>query len=245
MIDIHCHVLPGVDDGVADVASARALCELAAADGTRAIIATPHQRHPNWANNDRQLLEERWATLREAVSDLVEIHLGAEVHMDWGFLAELERGAEGSILPLAGSQYLLIELPRLEARVPAEDILHEVSLAGYRPILAHPEFIPYLARDLDRVGGLVASGVLLQVTAMSITGGSGRGPKQWVWDLLEEGWVHFVASDAHSPTWRPPGLSEARQAIAQRFDDDVARLLTEVNPGRVLANQELEARPGL
>ncbi|MBZ0113738.1 MAG: hypothetical protein K8J08_14830 [Thermoanaerobaculia bacterium] len=239
MIDIHCHVLPGVDDGVPDLAAARALCERAAEDGTTDIIATPHQRHPNWPNEDRGYLETVWRGLREHVGDLLEIHLGAEVRLDSHFLDELERRQSGHVLPLAGSRYLLIELPRAEVGPYPEDVLHEVSIAGYFPILAHPEMIPYLSNDLDRLESFVADGAMLQVTAMSVTGEFGRVPEQAAWSMLREGWVHFVASDAHSAAWRPPGLSSARAALTKQLGVDVASLLTQGNPARILENLPL------
>ncbi len=245
MIDIHCHLLPGVDDGVADLAMARAVCELAVADGTRAIVATPHQRHPGWFNGDRSLLEQRFEELQAAVGDLLTVKLGAEVHVDPGFLQELDQASDSQILSLAGSRYLLVEFPRFEPRLSPEEVLHEIDLAGYRPIVAHPEFIPYLADDLPRLERLVADGALLQVTAMCVAGEAGRAASRSVWQMLSEGWVHFVASDAHSPQWRPPGLSAAFRALSAELGEPVATLLTSTNPASVLDDRALNSPPTL
>ena len=240
MIDIHCHVLPGVDDGVPDVSAAEAFCKLAAKDGIREIIATPHQRHPSWANENTDVLRNKFTVLKEQVSKWVTLHLGAEIRLDSGLIDEIDRGAVGHVLPLAESRYLLIEFPRIDTGLPAEEILHELMIAGYQPILAHPELIPYLANDPGRLEGLLGDGSLLQVTGMSITGDFGKGPQATVWSLLHRGWVHFVASDAHSSDWRPPLLSRARQALSDDLGEEVATLLTEENPAKILSDEKLE-----
>ncbi len=159
--------------------------------------------------------------------------LGAERRVDSDLLADLERDAP-EVLPLAGSRYLLLELPRGPAGPEPEDLVHELLLGGWRPVLAHPELIPWLADDLDRVTALVERGVLLQVTATSLVGGFGRYPSERAWEMVEAGLVHFVASDSHSPTWRPPGLSAARNALTQRLGAAAAARLLVDNPERVL-----------
>jgi len=117
--------------------------------------------------------------------------------------------------------------------------VHELLLGGWRPVLAHPEVLPWL--ELPRLGALVEGGALLQVTAAAITSDFGRYPHQKVWELLDEGLVHFVASDSHSPTWRAPGLAKARTLLTQRLGSATARALVEDNPASVLADVPLQA----
>lgn len=244
MIDIHSHVLPGIDDGADDLATAVAMCRLAADDGCTAIVATPHQRTTHWENADRRGLRALRDRVAEAVGDAIEIHLGGEVRVDGELLADLGAGDPGhGPLPLAGSRYLLLELDRHQLRLAAEELVHELVVAGWRPIFAHPEFIPPLARDLDRVAGLAASGALFQITAMSLTGDFGRVPRQVCHDLLDRGLVHFVASDAHGIVHRPPGLSRARRAVAARWGEATAAWLTRDNPRAVLEDRPLAAAP--
>lgn len=114
-------------------------------------------------------------------------------------------------------------------------------VAGWRPIFAHPELIPALARDLDRVADLAAAGALFQITAMSLTGDFGRTPRQVCHDLLDRGLAHFVASDAHGVDHRPPGLSRARRCLAERWDEETAERLTRDNPLAVLEDRPLTA----
>ena len=239
MIDLHCHVLPGVDDGAADLSAAVEMCRLAATDGCRTLVATPHQRHPSWANDDRPALESRFRELQAAAEGLVELRLGAEIRADSSLLAEVDELPGGALLRLAGSRYLLVELPPVEVGIEPETLVHELLVAGFRPILAHPELVHYLAGDLPRAGRLVAAGALLQVTAMSLTGDFGRLPRQASWELLRAGHVHFVASDCHSPDWRPPGLSRARRLVAETCGEEVAGRLTEDHPAAVVADRDL------
>jgi protein-tyrosine phosphatase len=250
MIDIHSHVLPGIDDGADDLATAVAMCRLAAADGCTDLVATPHQRTAHWDNSDLARLEELRRAVADELGDEIEIHLGGEVRVDPGFLAELwdaeQEGAGGhGPASLAGSRYLLLELDRHDLRfdlgLDPGDLVHELVVAGWRPIFAHPEFIPALARDLDRVADLAAAGALFQITAMSLTGDFGRTPRQVCHDLLDRGLAHFVASDAHGVDQRPPGLSRARRSLAERWGEETAERLTRDNPLAVLEDRPLTA----
>jgi protein-tyrosine phosphatase len=243
VIDLHCHVLPGVDDGPATLADAVAMCRLAAADGCHTLIATPHQRHPLFEGLDRARLEAARQELIAALGPEPQVLLGAEVRVDSELLADLDR-EPCEVLSLAGSRYLLVEMPRNLQPPAPEDVVHELLVAGWQPVLAHPEVIPWLAEDLDRLADLVAAGALLQVTGAALTGDYGRVPADRAWRMVEAGLVAFVASDAHSPGWRPPGLAAARTAITRRCGAAVAERLVADNASRVLAGQpQLTALP--
>src|SRR5262249_7803002 len=148
--------------------------------------------------------------LQDEVGPGFRVHLGGEIHVDSELLDEVEKlPAGGGLLPLAGSRYLLIEFDVAGTEAEAIHLIHELTVAGWRPIVAHPGFVPWLAGDLARVARLVARGALTQVTAMSVPGDFGRRPQPDPWDLLDAGLVHFLASDAHNTRRRPPGLSRA------------------------------------
>jgi protein-tyrosine phosphatase len=239
MIDLHCHILPGVDDGAQTLEEALALCRLAAADGCTAMVATPHQRRGPWWNDDRERLRGLADRLQEEMGEGLAVRLGGEVHADPELLAEVERLPDGGILPLAGSRYLLIELDTYTRPSEAIHLIHEIAVAGWRPILAHPEFIPWLAADPELLRQLVGLGATAQVTAMSLTGDFGRRPQQDAWRMLDAGLVHFVASDSHDARRRPPGLRRAHQMIAVRTGEETARRLTTDNPRAVLEDRPL------
>jgi len=239
MIDLHCHILPGVDDGAQNLDESAAMCRLAAQDGCEAMVATPHQRRGEWWNADRESLSALADEIQDAVGPGFRVYLGGEVHVDSELLAEVEKLPAGGILPLAGSRYLLIELDSLGTAKGAIHIVHELAVAGWFPIIAHPEFIPWLAPDPALVARLVALGATTQVTAMSVTGDFGKRPLQDATALLDAGLVHFVASDSHGVRRRPPGLKRAHDLIAGRWGEDVARRLVADNPRAVVTDRPL------
>jgi protein-tyrosine phosphatase len=245
MIDLHCHILPGVDDGARTLEEAVGMCRLAADDGCAAMIATPHQRRGAWWNDDRAHLEslarELQTALQAAVGNGFHIGLGGEIHVDPQLLEEVERLPDAGILPLAGSRYLLIEFDLYTTPAQASSMIHEMTVSGWRPIVAHPEFIPWLVEEPDRLGHLVSLGATAQVTAMSLTGDFGRRPQQDALAFLAAGLVHFVASDSHGIHRRPPGLRRAYQTIAARWGEETARRLTTDNPRAVLEDRPLPA----
>ena len=239
MIDLHCHILPGIDDGAKSLEEAVEMCRMAAAEGCRTMIATPHQRRGTWWNGDRESIVGLARALPAALGSELRVLVGGEVHVDSELLAEVERLPGGGILTLAGSRYLLIEFDTQGRAGEAIHLVHELVVAGWRPIVAHPELIPWLSGDLDLVKRLVALGALVQVTAMSVTGDFGRGPMAETHTLIDEGLVHFVASDCHGVQRRPPGLRRACRTIAGRWGAEAARRLTSDNPRAVVQNRPL------
>ena len=244
MIDLHCHILPGVDDGARSFEESVLMCRLAAGDGCEAMVATPHQRRGEWWNADRPQLAALADELQGMVEPGFRVHLGGEIHVDSELLSEVEKlPAGGGILPLAGSRYLLIELDSNGTPREAIHLVHELVVAGWRPVLAHPEFVPWLIADPGLVARLVALGASTQVTAMSVTGDFGRRPQADALALLDSGLVHFVASDCHGIRRRPPGLRRAAYLIAERCGAETARRLTHDNPRAVVEDRPLPTVP--
>lgn len=242
MIDIHTHILPGIDDGARSLAESAEMGRLAAADGCSAMVATPHQRRGAWENTEPARLEELRVQVQEAVGPDLRILSGGEIHVWSDLLSAIDRLPETGVMPLAGSRCLLLEFRGTETPAEGANLVHELCVAGWRPIVAHPEFIPWIAEDLAVAERLVSLGALTQVTAMSVTGDFGARPMTSTHRMLEEGLVHFVASDCHGPRRRPPGLRRARQLIAGRWGEDLARQLVVDNPEAALAGRPL---PGL
>jgi len=239
MIDLHSHILPGVDDGPQGLDESVAMCRLAAADGCTAMVATPHQRRGEWWNADREHLADLAGEIQAKVGPGFRVLLGGEIHVDSELLSEVEKLPEGGILPLAGSRYLLIEFSSNGNPTEGIHLVHELVVAGWTPVVAHPEFIPWLAPDPELMARLVSLGARVQVTAMSVTGDFGRRPQADTFALLEAGLVHFVASDSHGIRRRPPGLRRARRVIADRWGQELARRLVEDNPRAVVEDRPL------
>lgn len=239
MIDIHSHLLPGIDDGPPDLERALAMCQLAAADGTTAMVATPHLRHERWWNGDRPRLEQLAEQLRQAAPAGLEIHLGGEIAVRSQIYEEIPRLPDGDLLTLAGSRYVLLEFHPRGLGPEPQELVHELRVGGWVPILAHPERISWLMRDLALLERLIAEGALLQLTAMSVIGAMGKIAHLAAKELLDAGWVHFLASDAHDVTVRPPGLRAAYWHVAQSYGEPLAHALCFENPRAVLENRPL------
>jgi protein-tyrosine phosphatase len=244
MIDLHCHILPAIDDGARSLEQAAEMCRAAAAAGCEALVATPHQRRGEWWNCDRRALDLLRRRLQEAVGAAPRILLGGEIRVDSRLLAEMMAWRAGDTegpLPLAGSRYLLLEFGPAADAADAADLVHELSVAGWRPILAHPEHIAWMAEDFAVIRHLVSLGALCQLTAMSVTGDFGRRAQADTHRIIDAGLAHFVASDAHDLRRRPPGLARAWQTLAARWGDAAAQELLRDNPAAVLADRPLPA----
>jgi protein-tyrosine phosphatase len=240
VIDLHCHLLPDVDDGPESLVESLEMCRLAAEDGCRLLFATPHLNHPRWPRQDVERLRQLAAELAAAVDGTIEVRLGAEVRLD-AALAERpeELLARGAALGLGDSRCLLLEAPHGGDAPELEAAVHELRVAGWQPILAHPELVEGIAGRPGRAAELVEAGACLQVTATAVTGDLGRSIRRLVDEWIDQGLVHFVASDAHGSRWRPPGLAAARRRLAERWGAEVAHLLTTGNAERVLAGEAL------
>ena len=206
MIDLHCHVLPGIDDGPETLADSLALCRAAVAAGTRTIVATPHVSW-DWPGVTSQVVAEGVervnGALRAEGIDL-EVRTGAEIAMTRvGDLAEEELMA----LRLGGGPYLLVECPYSPASAGFDGILHSITERGHRIVLAHPERCPAFLRDPAQLRSFVDAGMLTSITAGSYAGRFGRDVERFARRLLDEGLVHDIASDGHGAgERRPPSI---------------------------------------
>lgn len=240
MIDLHSHILPAVDDGAPDFETAVAMCHMAADDGCQAIVATPHLRHERWWNGDRALLQQRCDELQDRVGTRLSIHLGGEIAMHTESFDEILEQPE-SVVSLAGSKYLLLELDWQGLGPSPESLLFELDIVAWRAIFAHPERVPWLMEDRELIRRLVASGAKTQITAMSLTGELGKMAQDASYWLLENGLTHFVASDCHDTQRRLPGLKRAYQEVSKVWGDEMAEELFVDNPQAVLENRPLAA----
>jgi protein-tyrosine phosphatase len=240
VIDLHTHILPAVDDGPRTLEGSLDLARAAVAAGTRTALATPH------VNDDRSIDAERVAAglheLRPALAAAeipLEVLPGGEIAI-WR-LADLDDAALRS-LALGGGPYLLIESPFSPVVGDFEPLVLDLMMRGHRVLLAHPERCPAFQRDPARLERLVDAGVLVQVTAGSMTGGFGSTVRRFTTDLLRQGLAHVVASDAHDAVRRPPGQTAGFSALgveAQR------QWMTEDVPRAILDGAPLPERPPL
>ena len=240
MTDLHCHILPGLDDGSESPAMSAEMARIAAARGTDHIACTPHCQSddpdlPARILRIRRLTEALGGLLRrEAVP--VTLYPGMELLCRGGLPGLLEAGG---VLPLADSRYLLIEFDFDAPLAHMERSAARVLDAGLRPIIAHPERYDAVQREPQQLRRWFRSGVLLQLNKASILGRFGPRPEETADFLLREGLAHVVASDAHRPDVRTPDLSAALRAVALRCSPAYAKLLFSENPARILRDRDI------
>jgi protein-tyrosine phosphatase len=246
VIDLHCHLLPGIDDGPATLEDALALARTAAAGGTRTMVATPHIDH-QWKVEPAQVgaLVER---MREALADAhieLEVRAGGEIALSR--LADLD-AAQLNAVRLGGGPYILLECPhRPTGGAEFHGFVQRLRARGERIVLAHPERSPAFQRSPDRLAALAREGVLTSITAASLLGSFGRAVQSFSLRLLHDGFVHNVASDSHDAERRGPALLAGLQAAERELPGvlGMADWLTRDVPEAILAGAELPPRPAL
>ncbi len=247
MIDLHAHVLPGVDDGARDLAESVEMLRLAAADGTRVLCATPHAHGPSH-DVAREAAVAAWEALRGAARLAgipIDLRLASEVWYRED-LADLARAGRLVTLSGAGRRYVLVEFPPAFVPPGAEEGLFRLRLAGVTPVIAHPERNPSFWERPEDAVRLRDQGALLQVTAGSFTGLFRKESVRAARALLERGAIDLVASDCHRRDRRPPGLAEAAREIARlcgKRGREVADRLTVGVPEAVLAGAPAPGAP--
>jgi protein-tyrosine phosphatase len=244
VIDLHCHVLPGIDDGPPTIEGALALARAAAAGGTRVLVATPHV---NWRyRNDAATIAALVATLNEhlraegiatAAGEPLEIRAGAEIAVT--AIAELAAG-QLEELTLGGGRWLLLEPPFTPVAPNIEGLLRGLAEEGHRIVLAHPERCPVFQRDPQMLVRLVEAGMLASVTAGSLGGDFGGEARDFALWLAQEGLLHNVASDAHDELRRPPVIAAQLERAGL---GELARWLTFEVPAAILEGGEIPPRP--
>ena len=237
VIDLHCHLLPGIDDGPRDMAHAIAMSRLQVAAGVRTVAATPHV---SWdmptplATIELGLVELREALSQERIP--LDVLRGAEIDVHQ---AQALSDDALHALALGGSDWLLLEAP-LQQRAVLEPAARSLLQRGHRVVLAHPERSPLLQRDPAMLRRLAREGVLTQLTAGSFVGAFGRTVQRFAEQLLEDGLVHTVASDAHDILRRPPGIADV---LVGAGIGDLVPLLSQEVPAAILAGDRIPQVP--
>ena len=242
MIDIHSHILPGIDDGAKDQEEALEMARLAVADGIRVMVATPHLfKHQSMdldAINEKSVILERLDRFRDRLAAegiALEILPGCDVPLSADTLRLL---AEDRVLTVNdGKRYLLLELPHFSIPPTLEDICFRLQSLGLTPIITHPERQPLIQERPERLGRLVELGCLAQLTAGSLTGGFGRRIARVSRQLVKKGYIHLLASDAHNTRGRPPILSQAVSALSKLVGPEQARAMVTLTPEKIIKGE--------
>lgn len=242
MIDLHCHILPGLDDGARSLDDSLEMARLFVADGVGLVACTPHIM-PGVYDNEGESILTAIAEFQGALDDAgIDLGLvaGADIHIAPGLAEKLRSGAAPT---LAGGRYALIEPPHHVMPPRIETFFFELAAAGFTPILTHPERLTWITRGYDVITRLFDAGVWMQITAGALLGDFGRGPKYWSERMLDEGKCHILASDAHDAIRRRPRMRAAHDAAATRVGAQEAANLVYWRPRAIVENAPVRDAP--
>ncbi|MDO6512871.1 tyrosine-protein phosphatase [Neptuniibacter sp. 2_MG-2023] len=236
MIDLHCHLLPGIDDGASSMEEALSLARIAADDGITHIVLTPHV-HPGRYNNNVQSIKPIFEQFQTALVEN-DINLSVKAAGEVRLSAEVLAMFANNQLPFLGvwedKKVMLLELPHSHVPPGSEKLVKWLLDRGVLPMIAHPERNKGIMSDVTKLTPFIELGCLFQLTAMSVSGGFGVEAKRLSDQMLMNGWVTIIASDGHNSDHRPPVLSKAVSAAAELIGDVEARRLVWGNPARII-----------
>ncbi len=240
MIDIHSHILPGVDDGARDMEMAMEMVRIYKRNGVNKIIATPHYvKNSSMSTSlekNKKVLEEVRREIEIAGLDF-EIFLGHEIYLCRDILEKLKTGKVGT---MNETSYVFIELPQMDIPDYTRKLIRELVAEGYRPILSHPEKNTLIIEDINIVYDFIGDGALIEVDIPSVCGNFGMDVRRASEELLKHKMVHFLGTGAHSSIRRTPRIDSGLEKIKNLIDDEAFRRLTHDNPRRLIEGEKLE-----
>lgn len=235
--DIHCHIVPGVDDGATDIEETGKLLRMEYEQGVRTIIATPHFRFRMFETSAEKV-KEQFKLVEKAAAEVasdLHVYLGCEFHTNMEMISMLR---ENKVMTMAGSRYVLTEFSHNSEENYIRERLSTLLSGGYKPIVAHIERYEATRTSMDFVEELVDMGVCMQINADSITGKDGFFTKRYCNRVMKQDLLHFVGSDCHNSTNRISRIGEAYRVVTAKFGQDYADELFIRNPERILEKKK-------
>ena len=245
MIDLHCHYLPGIDDGAQTVEEALTLARAALRAGIHTSVLTPHI-HIGRYDNTLASIQKSFTAFQQVLASQgvpLNVRIGGEVRIAPEIMPLIEQEQIPFIGQLGADRIMLLEFPHSHLVVGGEKLIKWLLDRRIRPLIAHPERNRDVMRNVDKIGEYVAMGCLLQVTGASIVGQFGKNAQTCAYALLDRNWVSVVATDAHNMQHRPPNLNLAQEALAAMGGVQYARELTESFPAKIIGGDS-GAPPG-
>lgn len=239
LYDLHCHVIPGIDDGATNTETSLAMLKMAKEHGTAGIIATPHVIEGDWLPTWDKITDSCAELKQQAANANINISLypGAEVAMH---LDILELMKEPGPYCLNGGRYMLVELPATHIPQFADDFFFTLQARGITPVLAHPERHPEISRNPAILLEWIYRGILIQLNGPSLTGRMGEKAMATAELLLVNDMVHAIGSDAHSPRTRTPKLSGVEKRMTELVGTSKTEQLLTINPQRIIDSKEVD-----
>jgi protein-tyrosine phosphatase len=239
LIDIHHHLLFGLDDGPKDIEISLAMAEMSVENGVTHIVCTPHSSaqfkfYP-------RLNLERMEALKERLGDRISLGLGCDFHLMFENIEDAVEHPEK--YSINGKGYLLVEFPNEAISRNTTEVFFRLALAGLTSIITHPERNQVLTRHPELMAEWIRAGCYVQVTAASLTGRFGKIAERCAHELLYRNWVHFIATDAHDVSSRPPRLREAYDLVSMRYGRETAERLCVENPRAAFYGQPMPPQP--
>lgn len=241
MVDIHSHILHGLDDGASTFEESLEMVRMARAAGTTDIVATPH------ANSEfpyqPEIIEQRIAELNAALGSDIRIHRGCDFHLMFDTIQDAL--AHPHKYTINGMAYLLVEFSDFAIFSSTDDVFTRLRGHGIIPIITHPERNALLIEKLDHIARWIQQGCYVQVTASSLLGQFGKRARSFAEELMNHQMIHFIASDAHDCQHRPPVLQESYEHVRRKWGEQAARLLFVDNPAVVVSGQREVVTPAV
>jgi protein-tyrosine phosphatase len=239
MVDIHCHILPGMDDGASTIEQSLAMAEMAIADGITHVVGTPHANAEY--RFDPELIRQRREELQSLVGDRLILATGCDFHLNFENLGELR--VNPAKFTINQKNYLLVEFADFSIPPGTDETLHQLLLLGISPIVTHPERNRLIRSKPEMLRRWLRQGCYVQITAQSLLGGFGESTQKQAVEWLDLDMVHFFASDAHNTDKRPLQLRRAFDAVAEQRGEEIARALFFDNPLAAFEGRPLPYEP--
>ena len=235
MIDLHCHLLPGIDDGASNMGESLALADIAYANGIKKCIVTPHI-NPGRYDNDITTIRAAFTAFQQALQENnipLQVGMAGEVRICPEIMGMIEQNRIPFLGSLDGYRIMLLEMPYNQIPLGSDKMVRWLLNRKIRPMIAHPERNGEIVRHLESIYPFIELGCLLQITASSIAGYFGPQLQQRAQQMLEMGWVSVIASDAHNQNHRPPDLESGRVAAAQIVGERAAWTMVHDTPEQI------------
>jgi protein-tyrosine phosphatase len=237
VIDLHCHYLPGIDDGAQTLSESLDLARAAVDAGIHTAVMTPHV-HPGRYENSAPTIRKLCAAFQRVLEHQeipLQVRAGGEVRISSEIITMVEHDQVPFIGELAGYRIMLLEFPHSHLLLGADKLIKWLLARHIRPLIAHPERNKDVMRNVEKIAPFVQMGCLLQLTGASILGQFGKPAQQTALTIIERGWASVVATDAHNLRHRPPNLDLAYAALVEIGGESLARQLTDTTPGLVVS----------